>query len=83
MRVSPFSDTRKKRDKKIQLFFYLFNFGSSLASAETDLGQNALACQKFRAQANHEAKHGQTSIPLLSERRKAEFGVAHLLLRNL
>jgi hypothetical protein len=36
-------------------------------SAQTDLGQNALAGEQFGAQTDHEAQHGQTTIPGLGE----------------
>jgi len=41
-------------------------------SAEADLGEDALAGQELGAQANHDAQHGQTTIPGLSEIDEAE-----------
>ena len=36
-------------------------------SAEADLGQDALAGQELGAEADHDAQHGQTTVPGLSE----------------
>jgi len=43
-------------------------------SAQADLGQDALAGEQFRRQADHEAKHGQAAIPGFSERNETEAG---------
>ena len=44
-------------------------------SAEADLGQDALAGQQLGAEADHEAEHGQATVPGLSEVDEAEAGV--------
>ena len=44
-------------------------------SAEADLGEDALAGQQLGAEADHEAQHGQTAVPGLSEIDEAEAGV--------
>ena len=41
-------------------------------SAEADLGQDALAGQELGAEADHDAQHGQTTVPGLSEVDEAE-----------
>jgi len=46
--------------------------GVMTRSAEADLGQDALTGEQFGAQADHEAHHGQTAIPGLSEVDEAE-----------
>ena len=46
-------------------------------SAEADLGQDALAGQELGAETDHEAHHGEPTIPLLSEGGEAEFCVVH------
>ena len=38
-----------------------------MESAEADLGQDALAGQELGAEADHDAQHGQTTVPGLSE----------------
>ena len=45
-----------------------------MASAQTDLGEDALAGEQLGAQADHEAEHGQTAIPGLSEGDETEAG---------
>ena len=47
-------------------------FGERDGSAEADLGQDALAGQELGAEADHDAQHGQTTIPGLSEIDEAE-----------
>ena len=49
--------------------------GRARASAEADLGQNALTGENFGRQANHEAHHGQPAIPGLGEVDKTEAGL--------
>ena len=41
-------------------------------SAEADLGQDALASQELGAEADHNAQHGQTTIPGFCEIDEAE-----------
>ena len=41
-------------------------------SAEADLGQDALAGQKLCAETDHDAHHGQTTVPGFSEVDEAE-----------
>jgi len=41
-------------------------------SAEADLGQDALAGQELGAEADHDAQHGQTTVPGFSEVDEAE-----------
>ena len=49
-----------------------------LYSAETDLGEDALAGQQLGAEADHKAQHGQAAIPGFSEVDEAEaVGVFH------
>ena len=50
-------------------------------SAEADLSQDALAGQQLGAEADHEAEHGQATVPGLSEvdEAKAGVGVSHRL----
>ena len=48
---------------------------TKLCSAETDLGEDALAGQQLGAEADHKAQHGETAIPGLSEVHKAKAGV--------
>ena len=43
-----------------------------IGSAETDLGQDALAGQELGAEADNEAHHGQTAVPGFSEVDEAE-----------
>ena len=47
-------------------------------SAETDLGEDALAGQQLGAEADHKAQHGQAAVPGFSEVDEAEaVGVFH------
>ena len=46
-------------------------------STEAYLGEDSLAGQKLGAETDHEAHHGEPTIPLLSEGREAEFCVVH------
>ena len=46
-------------------------------STEANLGKNSLTGQKFGSEADNEAHHCQTTIPLLSEGGEAEFCVVH------
>ena len=46
----------------------------SWRSTEPDLGKDALTCQYLGGEADHEAEHGQTAIPGLSEGNKTEAG---------
>jgi len=43
-------------------------------SAKSDLLQDALTSQQLRSQANHEAEHGEATIPGFRNRNKAEAG---------
>ena len=43
-------------------------------SAQADLAEDALAGEQFGGEADHEAEHGQTAIPGLSEGNKTEAG---------
>ena len=45
-----------------------------LESTQTNLGQDALTCKDFGAEADHETHHGQAAIPGLSESNEAEAG---------
>jgi hypothetical protein len=56
-----------------------------MASAETDLGQDALAGEELGAEADHEAEHGQATIPGFGEADETEAGggVGHETLRNV
>jgi len=56
-----------------------------MASAETDLGKDALAGEELGAKANHEAQHGKTAIPGFGEADETEAGggVGHETLRNV
>ena len=44
-----------------------FRESAKRKSAEADLGQDALAGQELGAEADHDAQHGQTTVPGLSE----------------
>ena len=44
-------------------------------SAQTDLGKDALAGEELGAEADHEAKHGETAVPGLGEGDETEAGV--------
>ena len=46
-------------------------------STEANLGKNSLTGQKFGSEADNEAHHCQSTIPLLSEGGEAEFCVVH------
>ncbi len=48
-------------------------------SAQADLGEDALTGQQFRGQADHEAQHGQASVPGFRESDEAEArgGISH------
>ena len=56
-----------------------------MASAETDLGEDALAGEEFGAEADHEAEHGKATIPGFGEADETEAGggVGHETLRNV
>ena len=46
-------------------------------SSKTDLVKDALASQQLSAKPNDEAHHGETTVPLFSERRETELCVIH------
>ena len=51
---------------------------AKLCSAETDLGEDALAGQQLGAEADHKTQHGQAAVPGFSEVDEAEaVGVFH------
>ena len=46
-------------------------------STEANLGKNSLTGQKFGSEADNEAHHCQTAVPLLSEGGETKFCVVH------
>ncbi len=49
-------------------------WGRRTGSAQTDLGEDALAGEQFGGQADHEAEHGESAVPGFSELHKTEAG---------
>ncbi len=56
-----------------------------LSSAQTDLGEDALAGEQFGGEADDKTQHGQAAIPGFSERNKTKAGggVSHGWLSNV